>query len=429
MQRHCPALFISAPASGQGKTTVTAALAYRHRQLGRRVRVFKTGPDFLDPTVLEAASGNPVYQLDLWMGDETHCRRLLYDAAGEADLILIEGVMGLFDGKPSSADLAELFGIPILAVIDAPAMAQTFGAIAFGLARYRPSLNVIGVVANRLGGEGHYRLLANDTVGDSTPVLGWLARRDDIALPERHLGLWHATEIPDLVRRIEQSAINLKLQNRNLPPSVVFETDAISPPPQTLAGVRIAIARDAAFSFLYRANIDALHALGAELIFFSPLANEPIPAADSLYLPGGYPELHMEALQNNRNAADSIRRHYGSGKPIYAECGGMLYLLNRLTDDRGNEAHMLGLVSGNATVQKQLSAIAMQEIQLPEGILRGQTFHHSRLESTLTPIAHGTCPHGSNTREAVYRIGRLTASYIHCYFPSNLEATARLFAP
>ncbi len=151
--RRCPALFISAPASGQGKTTVTAALARYHRNHGRKVRIFKSGPDFLDPMILQQASGEPVYQLDLWMGGEEHCRQLLYDAAGEADLILIEGVMGLFDGESCSADIAIKFGIPVLAVIDGSAMVQTFGAIAHGLATYRSELLFAGVIANRVASE------------------------------------------------------------------------------------------------------------------------------------------------------------------------------------------------------------------------------------------------------------------------------------
>src|SRR3569833_2401853 len=150
MLRSRPALFMSAPASNQGKTTVTAALARYHAALGRNVQVFKTGPDFLDPMILERASGRPVYQLDLWMGGEEHCRALLYEGAREADLILIEGVMGLFDGTASSADLAQLFGVPVLAVVDAQAMAQTFGAIAHGLATYRKALPFAGVLANRV---------------------------------------------------------------------------------------------------------------------------------------------------------------------------------------------------------------------------------------------------------------------------------------
>ena len=160
MTATCPALLLSAPASGQGKTTVTAGLARYHRDRGRRVRVFKTGPDFLDPMILERASGQPVYQLDLWMVGEQDCKALLYQAAQEADLILIEGVMGLFDGTPSSADLAALFGVPVLALINAHAMAQTFGALAYGLAHYRPGLPFAGVLANRVAGPSHADLLA-----------------------------------------------------------------------------------------------------------------------------------------------------------------------------------------------------------------------------------------------------------------------------
>ena len=155
----CPALLVTAPASGQGKTTVTAALAHWHRSQGRRVRVFKTGPDFLDPMVLERASGAPVQQLDLWMGGEAHCAELLHSAAAQADLILVEGAMGLHDGTPSSADLALHFGLPVLAVIDASSMAQTFGAVAHGLATYRPGLQLAGVLANRVGSAGHAQMV------------------------------------------------------------------------------------------------------------------------------------------------------------------------------------------------------------------------------------------------------------------------------
>lgn len=183
----CPALFISAPASGQGKTTITAGLARYHRRLGRRVRVFKTGPDFLDPMILARASGAPVLSLDLWMVGEAACRTLLAQAAAEADLILIEGVMGLFDGTPSSADLATTFGVPVLAVISAKAMAQTFGAVAFGLAQFRPQVPFYGVLANRVGSARHAQMLEEAL----SPALRWcghIAASDEITLPDRHLG-------------------------------------------------------------------------------------------------------------------------------------------------------------------------------------------------------------------------------------------------
>jgi cobyrinic acid a,c-diamide synthase len=184
----CPALFISAPASGQGKTTITAGLARYHRRQGRRVRVFKTGPDFLDPMILARASGAPVLSLDLWMVGAEACRELLAQAAAEADLILIEGVMGLYDGTPSSADLASAFGVPVVTVISAKAMAQTFGAVAFGLARFRPEVPFHGVFANRVGSARHAQML-QEALPSGLRWTGHIASADEIELPERPLGL------------------------------------------------------------------------------------------------------------------------------------------------------------------------------------------------------------------------------------------------
>lgn len=426
----CPALLISAPASGQGKTTVTAAIAACHRSQGRRVRVFKTGPDFIDPTILEVASGHPVYQLDLWMGGESDCRAMLYKAANEADLILIEGVMGLFDGNPSSADLAKKFGIPILAVIDASAMAQTFAAMACGLSQLDSELPFYGVVANRVGSARHAQMLT-ERLPKALKFCGALPRSTEISLPERHLGLLQAKELPDIEQRIAEAArLWGELCDTGLPPAVEFSAPLVeSGTDEGLKGVKIAVARDAAFSFLYRANLDCLEALGAELCFFSPLEDMVLPATDSLYLPGGYPELHLQKLAENLAMQDSIRAHHASGKPILAECGGMLYVLQSLTDAEGESAPMLGLMDGHAVMQKRLSALALQSVVLDEGALRGHTFHYSKVETDMAPVARGACPNGNKTSEAVYQSQRLTASYIHFYFPSNPLAVARLFVP
>ncbi len=427
--RSCPALLIAAPASGQGKTTVTAGLARLHTRLGKRVRVFKCGPDFLDPMVLARASGHPVYQLDLWMVGEAESRRLLWEAAGEADLILIEGVMGLFDGTPSAADLARHFGIPVLAIIDGSAMAQTFGALAHGLASYQPDLPFAGVLANRVGSSRHGEIL-RDCLPEHIDWFGALPRSESVSLPSRHLGLVQAQELADLDARLDAAADALAASADNaLPAKVSF------PPPEPLAippllqGVRIGVARDAAFAFVYQANLDLLQALGAELLFFSPLHFSRLPAVDSLYLPGGYPELHLGTLARNRPMCEAIRAHHAAGKPILGECGGMLYLLDGLTDQAGTREDMLGLLPGEARMQKRLTALALQEVQLPEGRLRGHTFHHSSLDSTMQPLARGECPNYKRTAEAVFRQGRLTASYIHFYLPSDPHAAAALFKP
>ncbi len=424
--RSCPALFIAAPASGQGKTTITAALARFYRDRGKQVRVFKCGPDFLDPMILERASDTLVYQLDLWMGDEDHCRYLLYKAADEADLILIEGVMGLYDGECSSADLAKLFGIPVLAVIDGSAMAQTFGAVAHGLASYDPDLPFAGVFANRVAGKRHYQMLA-ESLPIGVTAYGWLARDADITLPERHLGLVQATEVGDLDTRIARAAAALNNVEEALPPAVMFTAPAQSALTPLLAGVRIAVARDDAFAFLYRSNLELLVAMGAELTFFSPLSDRILPEADALYLPGGYPELHLDRLASNEAMKAALHAFHAEGRPIVAECGGMLYLLESLTDGRSQCAEMVGLLPGHAVMQDRLTNLGLHKATLPEGTLRGHTFHHSCVTQDMVPITHSTAARHQGSSEAVYRQGRLTASYLHWYFPSNPTAAAGLF--
>lgn len=427
--RHCPAVLIAAPASGQGKTTVTAALARLHRNQGRKVRVFKCGPDFLDPMILERASGAPVYQLDLWMVGAEESRRLLWDAAGDADLILIEGVMGLFDGTPSSADLARHFGVPVLGVIDGTAMAQTFGALALGLARYQPDLPFAGVLANRVGTVRHAQLLEH-SLTEGLRWYGALSRDLAIELPSRHLGLVQASELNDLDARLDTAAAALAESCQvALPPAVCFEAPEPVLVPMALAGVRIAIAHDEAFAFTYGASLDLLRAMGAELSFFSPIHDPHLPPCDSLYLPGGYPELHHVALAANATMLADIRAHRSADKPLLAECGGMLYLLDALTDVEGVRAPLVGLLQGEAVMQKRLAALALQAVELPEGLLRGHTYHHSLTSSECQPIARGVSPNGGRGAEAVYRIGRMTASYVHFYFPSNPPAIAALLRP
>ncbi|KVN08127.1 cobyrinic acid a,c-diamide synthase [Burkholderia stagnalis] len=427
----CPALFVSAPASGQGKTSVTAGLARLHRRLGRRVRVFKTGPDFLDPMLLERASGAPVHALDLGMVGEAGCRALLADAARDADLILIEGVMGLFDGTPSSADLATAFGVPVVAVISAKSMAQTFAAIAFGLARFRPGLPFHGVLANRVGSARHAELLQQALPGDLR-WLGHVPADAGIALPERHLGLHQPNDIDDLEARLERAADTLaNTALAELPPAVAFaEPEPAAPLPRALAGKRIAIARDAAFSFIYPANLALLDALGAQLRFFSPLADEPVPdGCDALFLPGGYPELHASTLAASATTARTIHAHAAAGRAIVAECGGMVYLCDALTDVDGATTPMLGLLPGVATMQRRFAALGMQQLDTRAGPMRGHTFHYSRLETPLAPVAAAMRPDGgAGSGEAVYRTGAIVATYMHMYWPSNPLAAAALFA-
>jgi cobyrinic acid a,c-diamide synthase len=425
---NCPALFIAAPASGQGKTTVTAALARLHAREGKRVRIFKCGPDFLDPQILAVASGAPVLNLDLWMCGEADCARRLADAASMAELILVEGVMGLYDAEPSGADIAQRFGLPVLAVIDAAAMAQTFGALALGLKNYGPSLAFAGVLANAVGGDAHAGMLRESLPADIA-WHGHLPRDPAATLPERHLGLAQAGEIGDLLARLDRLADQLAATGMaSLPTPVAFRASPVTAPPPVLAGRIIAIARDAAFAFIYPANLDCLEALGARLVFFSPLADTAVPDADALWLPGGYPELHAAQLSANGSMLASLRAHHAAGKPMLAECGGMMALFDTLIDCDGAGHAMAGLLPGETAMQARLAALGLQQAALPEGQLRGHTFHYSRATSSLAPLTRAVTSRGGQG-EAVYRRGRLTASYVHFYFPSDPLAAARLFLP
>jgi cobyrinic acid a,c-diamide synthase len=420
-------VLVSAVASGQGKTTVTAALARKLSRQGSRVRILKAGPDFLDPMMLERASGAAVHNLDLWMVGADRCRNLLAEAALESDVILIEGVMGLYDGTPSSADLARAFGVPVMVVLDASAMAQTAGAVIMGLRDYGPA-DLAGVIANRIGSKGHARMVA-DALRE-VPLVATLTRQTH-SLPERHLGLVQPEEVEAIDTLLDAIADQLALDEvawDALPLTHFNVPDTATPDSKPLAGKTIAIARDAAFAFLYQANLDCLHALGAQLEFFSPLANQPVPpAADAVYLPGGYPELHAATLSRAGRWRDSIHAAHLCGVPVVAECGGLMAVTQSLTDIGGNVWAMAGLLPGQVVMQPRLAAIGLQGWASPEGELRGHAFHYSRFDTTLPPLAHATRHPSAQPGEAVYRNGSLTASYFHAYFPSCPAAVVRLF--
>ncbi len=435
----CPAILIAAPASGQGKTTVASALARLHVRQGRRVRVFKCGPDFLDPHWLTLASGNPVHQLDLWMTGEADCAQRLHAAALECDLIIVEGVMGLFDGEPSAADLAQRFGLPVLTVIDASAMAGTFGALAWGLQHYRQGLRFAGVLANRVASPGHADML-KDGLREPAQWLGALMRSDAFTLPERHLGLVMASELGDAMTRLDATADALastplgQMDIADLQAwSTTFELP-VSPaspfPVGALQGQTIAVARDAAFCFIYAANLDCLQAMGAQLVYFSALADAALPDCDALWLPGGYPELHAEKIAANQTMKASITAHVNAGKPVWAECGGMMTLFDDLSTVDGASYPMWGVLPGSVTLQKRLAALGPQQLEVTGGVLRGHAFHYSTCLTSLQPAARTQAVPGRKLRnegEALYQQGSVKASYFHAWFASNLQAAAGLF--
>ena len=443
----CPALLISAPASGQGKTTVVAALARLLTRQGIRVRVFKCGPDFLDPHWHQLASGAPVHQLDLWMTGEADIRARLHAAAQACDVILIEGVMGLFDGTPSAADLAQRLDLPVMAVVSAAAMAGTFGALAYGLQHYQRGLRWAGVLANRVATPRHAQMLQG-SLREPEHWLGALMRvsieesaapKADL-LPERHLGLISAQELPDGLERLDAAADalaqtplgQLTLADWQARWSVEFAAPAadMAATPALLQGRTVAVARDAAFSFIYPANLDCLHDLGAQVVFFSPLADAALPPCDALWLPGGYPELHAARLAANTPLRASLQAHIDAGKPVWAECGGMLALCESIALVDGQCQPLWGLLPGHAVQQRRLAGLGPQQLAWDGHSLRGHTFHYSTLASGAAEVARSARPGEvavAGAGEALYRHGSICASYFHAWFASSPSATAALF--
>jgi cobyrinic acid a,c-diamide synthase len=423
----CPALVIAAPSSGSGKTTVVAALARYYTSQGKKVAVFKTGPDFIDPHFLAFASNNPVYQLDFWMCGKEHCKALVAKAAKTADLILIEGVMGMFDGQCSTADIAIELGIPVMAVIDAKAMAQTFGALAYGLAYFRKDVTMYGVFANRVGSDRHATMLMEE-LPNSLEFCGYLKKDSAIELPERHLGLVQAQELQDLEQRLDLVAESIGNNHALvLPPPVEFECVEEATIEKALLGVRIAVAQDTAFSFIYQANLDCLQQLGAEIEFFSPVKGNELPSCDALYLPGGYPELHLEALSNNQTLIKQIQQHAKS-KPILAECGGMIYLSQYLTGihDESEAVALCGVLKASVKMQPRLAALGLVEANFSNAELRGHTFHYSKTES-LEKVFSIPIAQSGRQMDPVWVKNKVVASYIHWYFPFNPELVATIF--
>jgi cobyrinic acid a,c-diamide synthase len=426
---------IAGTASGVGKTTVMVALLHAFRARGLRVAAFKCGPDYLDPTYHARASGAPSHNLDGWMMGEEAVRRTFANAAAGADLALIEGMMGLYDGAApdsnagSAAELARWLEAPVLAVADASAIGRTLAAVGLGLQRFDSQVRLAGLFANRVGGRGHLELLRT-ACGEAVPVIGGLPNEPALAFPERHLGL-HAADLVDEHHLEGWGALieawcpldQLLAIARRVPPVALPQR----PPVPPAAKCRIGIARDAAFHFYYQDNLARLTALGAELVPFSPLTDSALPEGlDGLYLGGGYPESHAGRLAANGGMRDSVRELARSGRPIYAECGGLMYLVDKLRTLDGRTHPMVGLLPGTAVMREALQAIGYVEVETrvptplgPPGLrLRGHQFRHSVLDGD-EPLAYTVRPRwGGAAHGEGYLRGNVLGSYVHLHWAS-----------
>ena len=412
-----PGLLIAAPASGTGKTTVMLGLLAALRERGLRVQPFKNGPDYIDPAFHRAASGRESFNLDTWAMPSAMLDGMLSVAEG-ADLVLAEGSMGLFDGvaapgatgNGASADLAARMGWPVVLAIDASGQAQTAAAVAQGLARFRPGVTVAGVILNRIASLRHEALIRNGMEEAGLPVLGVLPKRAVIAMPERHLGLVQAEEQPALQALIAEAA-GLMREGVDLDALIAAArtTATTNPPAQiTPPGQRIALARDAAFSFVYPHLLHGWRAAGAEVLPFSPLADEPPdPSADTCWLPGGYPELHGGTIAH----ADRFRtglRAFAERKPVHGECGGYMAMGEAIVDKDGTRHRMAGLLGLVTSFEKRKMHLGYRLATLDQPIpgqasgtsLRGHEFHYSTiLDQPDAPLAQVTDATGATVPE------------------------------
>ena len=427
-------LVISAPASGAGKTTLTLALARAYRDRGLTVQCFKSGPDYIDPAFHAAATGRTSVNLDSWAMTRDTIHSLAARGA-DADLILAEGSMGLFDGVAlpgatgtgASADLAAMMGWPVLLVLDPSGQAQTAAAVAAGLRDFRPGVRLAGVVLNRIASPRHEDLVRRALESVAIPVLGALPRHAPIAMPERHLGLVQAeeqTRLSDLIaeaarliaERIDLDAL-LRLAECDWTAQRSLAGAGMTPP-----GQRIALARDAAFSFIYPHMLEGWHAAGAELLPFSPLADEgPDADADVCWLPGGYPELHAGRLAANDGFRQALLA-FAETRPVHGECGGYMVLGTGLVDAAGTRHAMTGLLGLETSFAKRrmhlgyrLADLAAPIPGLPaQSRLRGHEFHYaSILAQPDTPLASVRDATGTAVAETGSYRGRVTGTFFH----------------
>jgi len=428
-----PGLVIAAPASGSGKTTLTLALLAALRRQGCVVQPYKCGPDYIDPAFHAVASGRASFNLDSWAQGRGRFDALL-DAAADAELCLAEGVMGLFDGvaasgawgNGSTADIAAATGWPVVLVLDVGGQAQSAAAVALGFARYRDDVAIAGVILNRVASARHAALVRDGFARLGMTVFGAIPRDNTLTMPERHLGLVQAQEdsaliarlaaLADLVERdVDLAAIRAAARPARRQPQ--------TPPPHLVPpGQRIALAQDAAFSFAYPHLLAGWRAAGAEIVAFSPIADEPPdPSCDVAWLPGGYPELHAGKLAAASRFADGIRA-FAQTRPVHGECGGYMTLGAGLIDAAGTRHAMLGLLGLETDFAQRRLHLGYRTATLLAPIpgyaagqvLRGHEFHYARVVAQPDqPLAEIRDAAGISTEETGGRRGRVTGSFFH----------------
>lgn len=447
-----PRLILAGTHSGVGKTTLTAGLIAALRQRGLVVQPFKVGPDYIDPSYHTLAAKRPARNLDTWMVPREHIPILFHRASLEADVALVEGVMGLFDGfgyehdTGSTADVAKLLRAPVILLVDAQAMARSAAALALGYQMFDPAIDIAGFIVNRVGGESHGRGVAK-AIEQATglPIFGWVPRHTALSIPERHLGLIPTAEQgrwEDFIAaaaQVVETYVNVDALLQVAHKAAPLEIGHLPAEISAKGGKSrtIAIARDEAFSFFYQENVNLLRQIGADIVFFSPLRDRQVPAhADVLIFSGGFPEVYADMLATNQAMIESIRAAHARGVYMYAECGGLMYLTEAIVTQDGTHYPMVGILPGQSVMTERLTLgyrvarAADHSWLFQKGeVVRGHEFHYSVWKdrpASLPPAYHVLPPRGNGTPkpEGVYT-GTLWASYIHLHFWSKPELARR----
>jgi cobyrinic acid a,c-diamide synthase len=448
VQRTAPRLVIAGTHSGVGKTSTVLGIMGALRGRGVHVQGFKVGPDFIDPMYHREVTGAPSYNLDAWLMGRDGVRRALTRAAPADGVAVVEGVMGMFDGRAtgaegSTAEVAAILHSPVLLVVDVGGMSRSAAALVQGYARFDPAVRVAGVVLNRVGGPRHYQLVkaaVEEQAG--VEVWGYLPWNERLVLPERHLGLVPVGEDAAFQRvcaelgAAAEGSIDIPavMAAALSAPALDVPSDDVAVAPAAVA--RIGVARDAAFNFYYDANLTWLRQWGAEVVEFSPLEAPELPAeVDGLYFGGGFPEVFAKGLSGNASFMASLRRAHGAGMPIYAECGGLMYLVEAIQDAAGLRYPMVGLLPGVCRLTERLQNFGYKEaVSLRDSVLgqaglrtRGHEFHYSVWEGR--PAEHSLyrtrSSHGDE-RDEGYSVDNLTASYVHLHFDACPELARSL---
>nr|WP_295969993.1 cobyrinate a,c-diamide synthase [uncultured Bacillus sp.] len=440
-------LVIAGTNSGVGKTTLTIGIMAALQQKGYTVQGFKCGPDYIDPTYHTAVTGRVSRNLDSWMFEHQTVREITARVGLDADISIIEGVMGFYDGKSplentgSTAEISLITESPVLLIVNCKSMARSAAAIVKGFQSFDSRPNIVGVIVNRVGSKGHYAIVKAAIEQEcQVPVIGYLKEECGIDIPSRHLGLIPVIERGELnpffekLGNLVSETIDIdRLYDLAMAPDFPVVSNGIFSNRKE-PEVTIAVARDAAFNFYYQENLDLLEAHGAKLVTFSPLQDEEVPVgSDGLYLGGGFPEEYAGTLACNQKAKNSIQSAIEKGLPTLAECGGFMYLTESITNTAGQEYPMLGIISGKVKMQKKLVSMGYREIfgrrdnfLIGEGMqAKGHEFHYSIFESgEKLPYAYQTKGRLGLKDEGCLK-GNLTAGYTHFHFASNPDLARR----